>query len=82
MLAIKDYKHFEVDKIHQVLRQFLFLLLLKVAVVEDEEEAKLRAEAEKIGILAAVNTDANVVPSVLPGRDLSPVPDAEDRLSI
>jgi hypothetical protein len=50
-----------VDKIHQVLRQFLFLLLLKVAVVEDEEEAKLRVEAEKIDILVAVNTDANVL---------------------
>jgi ribosomal protein S2 len=32
-------------------------------VAEDEEEAKLRAEAEKIGIrtLAVVNTDANVL---------------------
>jgi hypothetical protein len=50
-------------------------------VAEDEEEAaKLRAEAENIGTLAlaVANTDANVVPSVLPGRDLAVV----DMLSI
>ena len=30
-------------------------------VAEDEEEAKLRAKVEKIGILAVANTDANVL---------------------
>jgi hypothetical protein len=54
------------------------LLLLKVAVVEDEEEAKLRAKAEKIGILVAVNTDANVLPRLAPAL----VPVAVDMLSI
>ena len=48
-------------------------------MVEDEEEAaKLRAEAEKIGTLAVANTDANVVPSVLLGRDPAPAPVAEE----
>jgi len=69
-----------VEQIRQVLFNGHFPLWLGVA--EDAEEAKHRTEVEKIGTLVAVNTDANVVPSVLPGRDLSPVPDAEDRLSI
>jgi hypothetical protein len=50
-------------------------------VAEDEEEAaKLHVEVEKIDTLAVAvaNTDANVVPSVLPGRDLVVV----DMLSI
>ena len=52
-------------------------------MVEDEDEAaKLRAEAENIGTLAVANTDANVVPNVLLGRDPAPAPVAEDRLSI
>jgi hypothetical protein len=55
------------------LRQVLFKLqcLLWLEAVEDEEKAKLHAEAEKIGILAlvVVNTaDANVVPNVLLAR--------------
>jgi hypothetical protein len=53
----------------QVLHKFLFpIVMFKKAVVEDEEEAKLHAEAEKIdGIHAfvAVNTaDANALPSL------------------
>jgi hypothetical protein len=38
-------------------------------VAEDEEEAKLRVEAEKIGILAVANTDANVL--LVTGRFLA-----------
>jgi len=51
----------QVDQLHQALFKHPFLLWAVVA--EDEEEAKLHAEAEKIGIrtLAVVNTDANVL---------------------
>jgi hypothetical protein len=81
MPAIKGYFQFKVEQIRQVLFNGHFPLWLGVA--EDAEEAKHRTEVEKIGgIRAAVNTDANVVPSVLLGRDPAPVPDAEDRLSI
>jgi hypothetical protein len=71
---------FKVEHIRQVL--FIDLYLLWQAVVEDEEEAKLRAEAEKIGILAlaAVNTDANVLPVRI--HDPALVPVAVDMLSI
>jgi len=50
-------------------------------VAEDEEEAKLHAEAEKIGIhaLAAVNTGANVLPRL--GLGLVPAPVAVDMLN-
>jgi hypothetical protein len=54
-------------------------------VAEDEEKAaKLHVEVEKIGTLsvAVANTDANVVPSVLLGRDLALDLAVVDMLSI
>jgi hypothetical protein len=71
---------FKVEHIRQVL--FIDLYLLWLVAVEDEEEAKLRAEVEKIGILAlaAVNTDANVLPVRI--HDPALVPVAVDMLSI
>jgi hypothetical protein len=68
-----------VEQLHLV--RFNDHYLLWLGVVEDEEEAKLRAEVKKIGgIRAAVNMGANVVPNVLPGHVLGPA--AEDMLSI
>ena len=63
MLAIKVYIQFKVDKLQQVL--FKLQCLLWLEAVEDEEKAKLHAEAGKIGILAlvVVNTaDESVLP--------------------
>jgi hypothetical protein len=67
----------------QVLHKFLFpLVMLKKVVAEDEEEAKLHAEAEKIGGIHAfvvVNTaDANALPRLAP----SLVPAAVDMPNI
>jgi hypothetical protein len=75
--VVKVYIQFKVEQ-RQVLLIDLFLLLVKMEAAEDEEEAKLRAEAEKIGILAAVNTDANVLPRLAPAL----VPVVVDMLSI
>jgi hypothetical protein len=79
---VKVYIQFKVEQLHQVLFKDLLLLLVKMEAVEDEEEAKLRAEVEKIGILAlaAVNTDANVLPVRI--HDPALVPVAVDMLSI
>jgi hypothetical protein len=78
MQVIRGYTILRVEQLRQVLLIDLFLLLVKMEAVEDEEEAKLRVEAEKIDILAAVNTDANVLPRLAPAL----VPAAVDMPSI
>jgi hypothetical protein len=68
-----------VEQLHQALFINPFNLLLKQVAAEDEEEAaKLRAEAGKIGILAlvAANMDASVLPRLAPAP--VPVPAAVD----
>jgi hypothetical protein len=81
MLAIKGYFQFKVDQVHLV--RFNDHFLLWQGVAEDEEEAKPRTEAGKIGVIrAAVNTDANVVLNALLGLVLVLVPAAEDTPSI
>ena len=62
---------FRVEQLHQAL--FKDPCLPWLVAAEEEERAKLCAEAEKIGILAvaAVNTDANVLPRL--GLALVPV---------
>jgi hypothetical protein len=68
-----------VEQVHLV--RFNDHFLLWQGVAEDEEEAKLRVEAGKIGGIrahAAVNTDANVVPNALFGLGLILGPAAVD----